>query len=381
MSLPFIAVAVSGGADSLFTLMHLVEGKHPVFALHGLFTPETPQSRQVRENLEAACRALGLPLYLADLREDFSRLVIRPFVQAYAAGRTPNPCALCNREIKFGLLLDAAVARGAACLATGHYARLYPPCSAPEAGELPGQAEAFLRLDGPALLEAEDQTKDQSYFLSLAPRERLAQAFFPLSRAKKTEVRAALTHLGITPPQPTESQEVCFIPADYQNALPELAETLGISLPGAGPMLLADGREVGRHKGLWRHTEGSRRGLGVAWAHPLYVVAKEPDNNILRLGPKARIAGCEVGDLNILLSSEHWNGPLLAKTRYRQIPRPAEAIFAGDRLRLRFAGPEEPTAPGQLACLYLPVPGAFHPDGRPLLRVVAAGLVESIIPA
>ncbi len=375
-----IAVAVSGGADSLFTLMRLAGGATPVLALHGLFGPETPQSEEVRNGLAVACRALDVPLHIADLRVPFRDKVIRPFVEAYAGGRTPNPCALCNREIKFGLLLDAAESAGARCLATGHYARLVPPCGRAEALDFPPPAASFLALDGPALLEAEDSGKDQSYFLSLVPRERLGKAFFPLERARKTEVRAALERLGITPPQPAESQEVCFIPADYQSALPELASDLGVTLPGPGPMLLADGTEVGRHRGLWRHTEGGRRGLGVAWSHPLYVTAKEPDRNALRLGPKFSVPGCLIGGLNILLAPEHWNGTLMVKTRYRQTPRPAQVEWEGDRLHIRFAEPEGPTAPGQVACLYMPVPLAFHPDGRPLLRVIAAGVIESVAP-
>lgn len=392
-----IAVAVSGGADSLFTLMRLAKAGRQVFALHGLFTPASPQAEAVRQGLEAACRALGVPLHCVDLREQFSTLVMRPFVLAYAEGRTPNPCALCNREIKFGLLLDAALALGATRLATGHYARIFPggeppnaemeqdAGSSPDAGflqdaqALPPPARDFLALDSPALLEAADQSKDQSYFLSLIPRERLARAFFPLSGARKSEVLAALAALGISPPQPVESQEVCFIPADYQSALPDMARDLGVDLPGPGPMLLADGTEVGRHRGLWRYTEGGRRGLGVAWKHPLYVTAKDPAGNTLRLGEKPTIAGCTAEELNILLAPQHWYGPLLVKTRYRQEPRPAKVELQAGVLHIHFAEPESPTAPGQIACVYMPVPQAFHLDGRPLLRVIAAGVIASTL--
>ena len=376
-----IAVAVSGGADSLFALLTLAGGGSPVFALHGLFQPETPASREVRLGLAAACRTLEVPFHAVDLTADFRERVVHPFVAAYAEGRTPNPCALCNREIKFGLLLDAARSLGAGCLATGHYAKLSPPCGREEETEYPDHARNFLELGGPALLEAEDATKDQSYFLSLVPGGRLRHAFFPLSRAHKSEVRASLELLGVTPPQPLESQEVCFIAADYQSALPELAQSLGVGLPGPGPMLLEDGTEVGRHRGLWRHTEGSRRGLGVAWSHPLYVRAKEPKSNALLLGEKFSIAGCVIGELNILLDPQHWTGPILAKTRYRQTPSPTIVVPRGlDRLELRFLEPESPTASGQIACLYMPVPDAFHSDGRPVLRVIAAGIIESVLP-
>ncbi|MDO5484272.1 MAG: ATP-binding protein, partial [Desulfovibrionaceae bacterium] len=153
------AVAVSGGVDSLCALLLLHRAGHDVMALHGIFLPRAESvTPSPLPGLERACKSLGIPLHVLDLRERFQREVISPFAQAYAAGRTPNPCALCNRAIKFGALLEAALRLGADRLVTGHY--------------------AHLSADG-SLAAAEDQNKDQSYFLSLVPAAALARAHFP----------------------------------------------------------------------------------------------------------------------------------------------------------------------------------------------------------
>ena len=216
-----LAVAVSGGVDSLCALLRLREQGHDVLALHGLFLPDAasfglrpapegpclltaaealatplpPASRQAVEGLQTACGQLGIPLHVADMRAVFDREVVTPFVRAYARGRTPNPCALCNRAIKFGALLDAALSLGADRIATGHYARL-----------LDGPA-------GPVLAAADDLAKDQSYFLSLVPLERLRRAVFPLARQDKAASIAQVKDAGLAVPVPQESQEICFIPA------------------------------------------------------------------------------------------------------------------------------------------------------------------------
>ena len=228
-----LAVAVSGGVDSLCALLRLRGEGHDVLALHGLFLPDAPSSgprpapegprlltaaealaaplppasRQAVEGLQTACGQLGIPLHVADMRAVFDREVVTPFVRAYARGHTPNPCALCNRAIKFGALLDAALSLGAGRIATGHYARLQD-----------GPA-------GPVLAAADDLAKDQSYFLSLVPLERLRRAVFPLARQDKAASIAQVKDAGLAVPVPQESQEICFIPAgeDAYRAFLELS--------------------------------------------------------------------------------------------------------------------------------------------------------------
>ncbi len=416
MSSPFsgfsgpVAVAVSGGADSLFTLLRLRELGADVMAVHGLFArhldldaagtgdpsaapfPPHPEraeaAARVIDALGSLCRSLGVPFHLADCSVPFVERVVRPFVQAYAKGLTPNPCALCNASIKFGLLLEKARALGAAHLATGHYARLMhghpaqgvrPPFQPP--AEALSAFEALFPCP-PALLQGADPLKDQSYFLSLTPRESLAAALFPLGGMRKKDVLSALKMRGVSVPQPGESQEVCFVPNDaYREFLPGAARRLGVELPGPGPVLLEGGRGLGEHKGLWQYTEGQRRGLGIAWSEPLHVLGKERETNTLRLGPRAamRAEGCLCSNVNVLLPPEYWPETVLVKTRYRETPKEAaiEVSADGSALRVRFLSPERSVAPGQVAAVYVPLPGQGGDD--PVLRLAAGGIITERI--
>lgn len=376
-----VAVAVSGGADSLYSLMRLQEAGCRLFALHGIFLePSEPEAETravaMRERLATACRSLGIALHVRDLSAAFSRLVVRPFVQSYADGHTPNPCALCNARIKFGLLREDARSLGADLLATGHYARLdHGPADAAVGA---GPESVF-----PALYQGADRDKDQSYFLALTPAAALASAVFPLQSTRKTEVLAALARRGIVPPQPGESQEVCFVPGDeYREFVPRMAERWGIALGGPGPALLRDGRRVGGHNGLWRYTEGQRRGLGIGWKEPLHVLGKEKEGNILRLGVRAEmaVAGCLCEEVNVLLPVEFWPETVLVKTRYRERPRRATAALLPGRagepvLRIAFADPETTVAPGQVAAVY--VPGTGHDAENAPLRLAAGGVITA----
>ncbi|MDL2207138.1 tRNA-specific 2-thiouridylase [Desulfovibrio sp. OttesenSCG-928-F20] len=365
-----VAVAVSGGADSLATLLLLKERGASPLALHGIFFSHADPKKEaeatdMRERLALVCRNLDVPLHFIDVRADFERLVIRPFVQAYAEARTPNPCALCNASVKFGLLREAALNLGAHKLATGHYAALLPSTD-----------------DGPpALYQGADPSRDQSYFLSLVPGAALAEALFPLAEAPKSEVLAHLEACGLALPQPGESREVCFIDTDnYQETLPILAAKMGIPLPGPGPMLLTDNTHLGTHRGLWRHTEGQRRGLGLGWKEALHVLAKEREGNVLRLGPRREMCarGCLCGAVNVLVDEKKWPEIVLVKSRYRERPKEARAhIETGfdkaPRLCIRFVNPDSALAPGQVAALY--APGELGPHR---LRLLAGGLVESV---
>lgn len=348
-----IAVAVSGGVDSLYALWHLRQQGHSVCALHGLFLPNQPKPDcdpvpQLRLN----CQKLGIALHVLDLRHEFERLVISPFIAAYAAGHTPNPCALCNARIKFGLLLDAALALGAEQLATGHYARLEQ-----EAGRT-------------RLAAAADNHKDQSYFLSLVPQERLAHALFPLARVHKDDARLAIAQAGLTVPLPKESQDVCFVPQEYRPFVEAGATARGISLGGAGAALLPDGTYIGEHKGLWRYTEGQRKGMGFAWKEPLFVQQKEREGNVLRLVPRAALGmlGCRTQKANYFVPPALLPHKVLARLRYRQALMPATlSLLPQGGFALSFEQPQFPSAVGQIAALY-------DEQGR----LLAGGIIEEI---
>lgn len=344
-----LAVAVSGGGDSLAALTLLREAGHEVLALHGRFLPDADDPRTLRaeSGLAKACARLNVELRVLDLRERFEELVAAPFAAEYLAGRTPNPCARCNAAMKFGLLLDAALALGAAGIATGHYAR---------SGAHP--------VHGWALFRGADPVKDQSYFLSLVPRERLMRAHFPLAAARKAEVRADLADRGVEPPLPEESQEICFVPGDDYRAF--LAARTR-DLPGPGPAVLPDGAPVGRHQGLWRATIGQRRGLALSWREPLYVLDKRVAENTLVVGPRSALLTEEfcAGEVNLLADPAGWPEVVLAQTRYRERAAAARVELCGGELRVRYAEPRPRPAPGQVAALY-------GPDGAVLAGAVVA---------
>ena len=356
-----VAVAVSGGVDSLHALLclHATPGLR-VMAIHGRFLPAAEPGRDPVPLLRELCAARGIPFHCLDCTSLFEARVITPFLHAYAAGHTPNPCALCNAHIKFGALWEAARALGANQLATGHYARL-----------------AHAADGAPELYRASDPAKDQSYFLALVPRERLAGVRFPLAAASKGEVVRWLARQGVDVPLPGESQEICFVPQDaYRPFVARECARRGIALGGPGEALLNAGqpgeRCLGRHGGLWRYTEGQRRGLGIAWSEPLYVQGKDTARNALKLCTRADLAvrGVRVVRLNILVPRGQWPDTILARVRHKHPPVPA-AVQAEpdqpDHLCLAFATPQAPTAPGQVAALY-------DATGR----VLAGGIIAEI---
>lgn len=379
-----VAVAVSGGVDSLCALVMLRNAGLRVLALHGLFLPSGPAAAP--KGLAEACAALGVPLHVADLREAFEREVLTPFATAYARGRTPNPCAYCNRAIKFGVLLDTALQLGAHKLATGHYARLVPsPDAHMNTGTNPhvsGDENEFL-AGLPLLASATDAAKDQSYFLSLVPRLRLGRAVFPLHGQTKEQTRAIVAAAGLAVPLPSESQDICFAPPAaqpgmsaaeaYRPFLERHWQAAGTIAPGPGPVLLRDAqgnqREIARHKGLWRYTEGQRKGLGIAHTEPLFVLAKDSAANTLVVGPRALlgIRSCVTGPANIALPAHLWPHNLLVRLRHRQRPCPASVRVENHCLHIQLEEPQFPSAPGQVAAVY-------DEEGR----VLAAGVVEKM---
>jgi len=374
-----LAVAVSGGGDSLAALVVLRDAArasgdaagHEVVALHGLFLPQ--QDETASQGLAAACARLGVALHLVDLRAEFEALVAAPFAAEYLAGRTPNPCARCNAHLKFGLLLDRALALGAGALATGHFA-----------------ASGAHPVYGWALSRGADPVKDQSYFLALTARERLARVLFPLARRLKAEARAELDGRGYIPPLPEESQEICFVPGDdYRAFLAGRCE----NLPGGGQAVLPDGTVVGAHQGLWRSTIGQRRGLGIAYSEPLYVLGKDLARNRLVVAPRAALLvdAFTAAEVNVLVDPQLWPAEVLVQTRYREAAKPAQVEFCASApvhssagslagssasssvsspartLVVRYREPQLRPAPGQVAAMY-------DSGGAVLAGAVVAGL-------
>src|SRR5688572_20127567 len=242
-----IAVAMSGGVDSAVALLRA--GEHAIgVTLRLWLDPAGPDSERACCSPEAViaaretCHERGLPHVTLDLREEFRRAVVDPFVQAYARGETPNPCGRCNGSFRFAELLAFAGRAGAARLWTGHYARI-------------------VQRDGRRLLaRAADEGKDQSYMLAPLDPRFLDRIVFPLGGLTKAETRAEAAAAGLAAATRRESQEACFLAGgDYRAFL----ERQGLE-PADGAIVDEDGRELGRHDGFWRFTPGQRRGIGVA---------------------------------------------------------------------------------------------------------------------
>ncbi|MGL1861807.1 MAG: tRNA 2-thiouridine(34) synthase MnmA [Pseudodesulfovibrio sp.] len=342
-----IAVAVSGGMDSLLSLVLLKEQGHDVLAVHGHFLPPSPDWQRVADGLTAACKTLGVPFHALDLHEEFDKQVVAPFVDDYHGGLTPNPCAVCNPRMKFGVLFDAARKFGADQIATGHYVR-------------------FEERDGLGriLVRGADLNKDQSYFLALVPVETLRLAHFPLAETYKKDVLTLLADHGLEPPISSESQEICFVPGDDYQAFLLDRETM----PGGGQAMLSDGTVVGKHMGLWRHTQGQRRGLGIPWKEALYVIDKDTEKNALIVGPKSELAsrGCIAGHVNLMADLSEWPEVILLQTRYRQQAMPSRYEFTGGKLIFHFIESNARPTPGQVAAVYTE-------DGA----VLGGGVIES----
>lgn len=327
------AVAVSGGRDSLLALALLRQTGQTPLAIHAFLAGKTPDNilAALREN----CRILGVELRIADLRDQFDKLVITPYVRAYLDGLTPNPCAWCNAKVKFGLLLDFARTYGARTIATGHYAGLK------------------LGKEGPRLWRGADQLKDQSYFLALLTSAQLRHAAFPLATRHKKDVLPQLEEMGLGfPALPEESQEVCFIPGDYREFITARAKP--VMTPG--PVVLLDGTRIGTHHGLWKYTIGQRRGLNIAWSEPLYVLSKNRRDNRLVVAPRRDLHGgvSFLEQVNLLVPVQDWPDEVYVQTRYRQQPNPlgptAQVWSQWPYVQLPLSS--DPPAPGQLAVIY-----------------------------
>jgi tRNA-uridine 2-sulfurtransferase len=327
-----VAVAMSGGVDSAVALLRYVPDAIGV-TLRLWLDPDGPDAERACCSPEAViaaretCHALGLPHVTLDLREEFRRAIVEPFVQGYARGETPNPCIRCNGSFRFAELLAFARRAGAARLATGHYARIV---------EHGGR---------PLLARATDAAKDQSYMLARLDPRLLARIEFPLGEQTKEQTRADAQRFGLSVARRPESQEACFLAGDDYRAF---LKRRGLEAFD-GPIVDEDGRELGRHDGYWRFTPGQRRGLGVAATEPLYALRSDPRTNTVVVGPRAALATTSIAASGRLYVPVH---RAAAKLRYRSPAVRAAVDAAPGGFRLEFDEPVYGVAPGQTAVLY-----------------------------
>jgi tRNA-specific 2-thiouridylase len=245
-----VFVAMSGGVDSSVTAYLLKEAGYEVQGIHlELPVGDTPIPETDHSDLEKTCEALNIPLHYLKVETEFKEKVIGYFCEEYNQGRTPNPCVQCNRNIKFGILLDRVLEMKGDYLATGHYARI-------------DRIEADYRL-----LKGVDKSKDQSYFLYLLGQRELEHVLFPLGGLHKTQVKKIAVKEGLPAAVRRESQDICFLPdGDYHAFISSRVSS------EPGEVVDVAGRVVGRHKGLAYYTIGQRQGLGISSQEPLYVI-------------------------------------------------------------------------------------------------------------
>ncbi len=331
MSPKQVAVAMSGGVDSSIAAALLKRDGYEVSGVHMELWSD-PDREHANSDLERTCQILDIPLHIIDLKTEFQDTVIDYFCREYRQARTPNPCIVCNKHIKFGLLLDRARGMGADYLATGHYARV-------------DHAK-----DGYHLLKAVDLSKDQSYFLYTLEQKVLQYLLLPIGDRHKAEVRALAARLGLPASSRRDSRDVCFIPDnDYRSFV---AQRIALK---SGDIVDTDGRVLGKHSGLAQYTVGQRQGLGLASNKRLYVIRLDAASNRLVVGTEEQLlSDALVATKPSWVSGEPPAEPVsvTAKVRYKS-PEAVATVHPDDRLiEVRFHEPQRAVAPGQSVVLY-----------------------------
>jgi len=343
-----VLVAMSGGVDSSIAAALLREQGYEVVGVAMRLAPDqspaitgprrsTCCSHEDFEDARRVAELLDFPFYVIDLRAEFGATVIANFVSQYLNGRTPNPCVMCNREIKFDRLWQRAAALEADFIATGHYARIERD-----------QVGKF------HLMRASDESKDQSYFLYMLNQREMARTLFPLGSVTKTQVRAMARSLGLANADKPESQEICFVSDGNYSAF--VARKAPVGSIRRGTIRDMSGRHLASHNGIHQFTVGQRRGLGIAGGAPLYIRTIDAESGDVTVAPRDHLvsAGLIVGTVRQARSGifSHNEIPVDVKIRYRHPPLPAGLrIISDSRAQVRFRNGGPAVTPGQ-ACVF-----------------------------
>lgn len=354
-----VMIGMSGGVDSSVAAAILLEKGYDVVGVTMQIWPDMGGERQKTEggccslsavdDARRVCDRLGIPYYVLNFKDIFQEKVIDYFKEEYIQGRTPNPCIACNRYVKFEALLQKAISMGMDYVATGHYART----------EYDESSKRYL------LKKSATAAKDQTYALYTLTQEQLSRTMFPVGDFTKDKVREYAREIGLTVASKPDSQEICFVEDNDYGRFIRDNSSYAVR---PGYFLDTSGKRLGSHKGIIHYTVGQRKGLGISFGRPMYVVSVNPDDDTVVLGEENEVfsGSLYASDLNFI-SIEGLNKKMsvTAKIRYSAKEAPATIEPAGeDRVRVEFEIPQRAITPGQSVVFY---------DGE---NVVGGGVID-----
>ncbi|MGD1089282.1 MAG: tRNA 2-thiouridine(34) synthase MnmA [Verrucomicrobiota bacterium] len=340
-----VVCGMSGGVDSSATAALLLEQGYDVIGVTLKLWPQDCVNRaedkccgpQAVTDARAVCHKLDIPYYLIDEAAEFQKHVIQYFADEYKAGRTPNPCVMCNQNLKFGRLIDRADQLGAQYIATGHFARIEKNA---------GGSRHLLK-------RGRDLRKDQSYFLFSLRQDQLARAIFPLGEKSKSDTREVARHCNLKTADKEESMEICFVP---DNNYGGFLQSANLVQKHRGEIVDLHGHVLGRHNGIEFYTIGQRKGLGITTPKPVYVVELDAENNRVVVGDESAL------DRNEFIADHcNWHPfdkltesiEVMAKIRYNHAGTPATVTpLENNSVRVKLHAPQRAITPGQAAVFY-----------------------------